>query len=49
MCWDGYNFEDAIAVSQKLIREDKFTSIDIIKFEAKASYTQRKLPGIFPE
>ena len=39
MCWDGYNFEDAIAVSQKLIREDKFTSVDIIRFEAKASYT----------
>ena len=46
MCWDGYNFEDAIAVSEKLIREDKFTSVDIIRFEAKASYTDAGLEYI---
>jgi len=27
MPWDGYNFEDAILVSETLVREDKFTSI----------------------
>ena len=46
MCWDGYNFEDAIAVSEKLIREDKFTSVDIMRFEAKASYTDAGLEEI---
>lgn len=46
MCWDGYNFEDAIVVSEKLIREDKFTSVDIIRFEAKASYTEAGLEEI---
>ena len=46
MCWDGYNFEDAITVSEKLIREDKFTSIDIMRFEAKASYTEAGLEEI---
>ena len=33
MPWDGYNFEDAIVVSELLIREDKFTSIHIEEFE----------------
>ena len=46
MCWEGYNFEDAIAVSEKLIREDKFTSVDIIRFETKASYTEAGLEEI---
>lgn len=40
LCWDGYNFEDAIVVSERLIQEDKYTSLDIIQFEAKASYTE---------
>ncbi len=39
LTWDGYNFEDAIIVSEKIIQEDKFTSLDIIPFEAKAAYT----------
>ncbi len=53
LCWDGCNFEDAIVVSEKLIREDKFTSLDIMQFEAKTIYTEsgveeitRDIPGL---
>ena len=40
MSWDGYNFEDAIIISEKLIREDKFTSIHIEKHEVQARDTK---------
>jgi len=33
MSWGGYNFEDSILVSEKLIREDTFTSVHIEEFE----------------
>ena len=46
LCWDGCNFEDAVVVSEKLIREDRFTSLDIIRFEAKASFTEAGLEEI---
>lgn len=36
MPWNGYNFEDAIVVSEKLIREDAFTSIHIYEKEIEA-------------
>ncbi len=36
MPWNGYNFEDAIVVSEKLIREDTFTSIHIYEKEVEA-------------
>ena len=36
MPWNGYNFEDAIVVSDKLIREDAFTSIHIYEKEIEA-------------
>ena len=29
MPWNGYNFEDSILVSEKVVREDRFTSIHI--------------------
>jgi len=29
MCWDGYNFEDAIILSEKLVQQDRFTSVHI--------------------
>ncbi len=38
--WRGYNFEDAILVSQRLIREDTFTSIHIEEFEIEARDTK---------
>ncbi|MEZ4482434.1 MAG: DNA-directed RNA polymerase subunit beta [Dehalococcoidia bacterium] len=40
MSWEGYNFEDAIIISQNLIREDKFTSIHIEKHEVEARDTK---------
>jgi DNA-directed RNA polymerase subunit beta len=38
--WRGYNFEDAILVSQKLVREDAYTSIHIEEFEIEARDTK---------
>lgn len=35
MPWNGYNFEDAIVVSEKLIRNDAFTSIHIYEKKLK--------------
>lgn len=40
MPWEGYNFEDAILISEKLVREDVFSSIHIERFEAEARDTQ---------
>ncbi|MDR1087230.1 MAG: DNA-directed RNA polymerase subunit beta [Endomicrobium sp.] len=36
MPWDGYNFEDAMLLSEKLIHDDKFTSIHIREFQIEA-------------
>ncbi len=36
MSWGGYNFEDAILVSERLVRDDIFTSIHIQEFEVDA-------------
>ncbi|MCM8759415.1 MAG: DNA-directed RNA polymerase subunit beta, partial [Candidatus Omnitrophica bacterium] len=41
MPWRGYNFEDAIVLSEKLVKEDTFTSIHIEKFEVIAQETER--------
>jgi DNA-directed RNA polymerase subunit beta len=40
MPWDGYNFEDAILMSEKLLREDKFTSIHIKEFQTESRETK---------
>ena len=40
MSWDGYNFEDAIIISEAVAREDKFTSIHIEKHEVEARDTK---------
>ncbi len=40
MSWEGYNFEDAIIISENLVREDKFTSIHIEKHEIEARDTK---------
>ncbi|MSQ33927.1 MAG: DNA-directed RNA polymerase subunit beta [Dehalococcoidia bacterium] len=40
MSWEGYNFEDAIVISENLVREDKFTSIHIEKHEVEARDTK---------
>ncbi len=41
MPWGGYNFEDAILVSERLIKEDRFTSIHIEEFELQVRDTKR--------
>jgi DNA-directed RNA polymerase subunit beta len=40
MSWRGYNFEDAIIVSEKLVKEDYYTSIHIEEFEIEARDTK---------
>ncbi|MCK5676517.1 MAG: DNA-directed RNA polymerase subunit beta, partial [Verrucomicrobia bacterium] len=40
MTWSGYNFEDAILINQKLVREDVYTSIHIEEFECGARDTK---------
>src|SRR5437879_1720558 len=40
MPWGGYNFEDAILISERLVRDDVFTSIHIEEFEVEARETK---------
>src|SRR5947199_9947863 len=40
MPWGGYNFEDAILVSERLVKDDRYTSIHIEEFEAQARDTK---------
>ncbi|MFZ1292086.1 MAG: DNA-directed RNA polymerase subunit beta [Melioribacteraceae bacterium] len=41
MPWNGYNFEDAIVISEKMVAEDAFTSIHIEEFELQVRETKR--------
>jgi DNA-directed RNA polymerase subunit beta len=40
MPWEGYNFEDAILLSERLVRDDVFTSIHISEFQVEARDTK---------
>ena len=40
MSWEGYNFEDAIIISRRLLEDDKFTSIHIEKHEVESRDTK---------
>lgn len=40
MPWEGYNFEDAIIISERLARDDRYTSIHIEEFEIEARDTK---------
>lgn len=53
MPWEGYNFEDAILISEKLVYEDIYTSIHIEKYEVDARKTKlgpekitREIPNV---
>ena len=46
MPWCGYNFEDAIIVSQRIVRDDIFTSVHICEFECSARETKLGLEEI---
>jgi DNA-directed RNA polymerase subunit beta len=56
MTWEGYNYEDAILLSEKLVKEDVFTSIHIEEYESEARDTKlgpeeitRDIPNIGEE
>ena len=56
MCWEGYNYEDAILVSSRLIKEDVFTSVHLHEFTVDARNTKlgaeeitRDIPNIGTE
>src|SRR5439155_1419035 len=40
MPWEGYNYEDAILISESVVREDKYTSIHIEEYEIEARDTK---------
>ncbi len=40
MSWEGYNYEDAVLINEKLVREDVFTSIHIEEYEVDARDTK---------
>jgi len=40
MPWEGYNYEDAIVISERLVKEDLFTSIHIEEYEVEARDTK---------
>jgi DNA-directed RNA polymerase subunit beta len=53
MTWEGYNYEDAILISERLVQEDVFTSIHIEEYELDARDTKlgseditRDIPGV---
>ncbi len=53
MTWQGYNFEDAIAINERLVRDDVYTSIHIESYESEARDTKlgpeemtREIPNV---
>ncbi len=53
MSWDGYNFEDAILVSEKLVKDDAYTSVHLDEFEVEIRETKlgreeftREIPNV---
>ncbi len=40
MTWEGYNYEDAVLINEKLVKDDVFTSIHIEEYEAEARDTK---------
>ena len=40
MTWEGYNYEDAVLLSERLVKDDVFTSIHVEEFEAQARDTK---------
>jgi len=53
MTWEGYNYEDAVLISERLVQEDIYTSIHIEEYEAEARDTKlgpeeitRDVPGV---
>ena len=40
MTWEGYNYEDAVLINEKLVRNDVYTSIHIVEYETEARDTK---------
>ena len=56
MTWEGYNYEDAVLLSERLVQEDVYTSVHIEEYEVEARDTKlgqeeitRDLAGLAPE
>jgi DNA-directed RNA polymerase subunit beta len=49
MPWEGYNFEDAILVSERILKADALTSIHIEEFESQVRETKRGMEEFTPE
>ena len=49
MPWNGYNFEDAIVINERLVREDTFTSIHVNEIELEVRDTKRGEEELTPE
>ena len=49
MPWNGYNFEDAIVISERLVKEDVFTSVHVNEFELEVRDTKRGEEELTPE
>ena len=53
MTWEGYNYEDAVLLSERLVQDDVYTSVHIEEYEAEARDTKlgpeeitRDIPGV---
>ena len=53
MTWEGYNYEDAVLLSERLVQDDVYTSIHMEEYEAEARDTKlgpeeitRDVPGV---
>ena len=44
MTWEGYNYEDAVLINEKIVREDVYTSIHIEEYEIES----RETPSLAP-
>ena len=40
MTWEGYNYEDAVLLSERLVKEDVYTSVHIEEYETEARDTK---------
>ena len=49
MPWNGYNFEDAIVINERLVRDDVFTSIHVNEIELEVRDTKRGEEELTPE
>ncbi len=49
MPWKGYNFEDAIVISEKIVKEDIFTSIHLEEYTLEVRDTKRGLEELTPD